>query len=61
MLMLLPRFCASFLLQTFKTVINIWPHLKFFSPPFPAVLGWLRPCKYAAVTFATRIFYRDCD
>jgi len=32
MLLLLPRFCAYFSLQTFKTMINVWPHLK---PPSP--------------------------
>jgi len=37
MILLLPRFCAYVSLQTQK-LINIWPHLKKFSPS-PAVLG----------------------
>jgi len=32
MILLLPRFCAYFSLHTLKTMINIWPHLKFFRP-----------------------------
>jgi len=31
-----------FFTSNFKKMINIWLHLKFFSPPL-AVLGWLRP------------------
>jgi len=30
MLLLLLRFCTSFSLQTLKSMINIWPHLKLF-------------------------------
>jgi len=34
------RFCASFSLQTLKTMINIWPQLKFFSlPPSPGYVA----------------------
>jgi len=29
-------------------MIKIWPHLKFFRPP--AVLGWLRSCRYVGRT-----------
>jgi len=25
-------------------MINIFPYVKFFRPPSPAVLDWLRPC-----------------
>jgi len=46
MLLLLLRFCASFSLQTLKSMINIWPHLKLF--------WWLKesfsPIQFAVVS-----------